>query len=117
MVPDYKKKTNRQSWSTEAMNNAVQAVISGQFGCFKASNQFDVPLSTLERYVKNRKENPDYKIDKTAGKFKTVFTEEHELELVNYLKTMEARLFGLTMKDLRSLAYQLAVRNGIGHRF
>lgn len=117
MVRDYKKKTNRQSWSTEAMNNAVEAVISGQSGCLKASNQFDVPQSTLERYVKKRKENPDYKIDKTAGKFKNVFTEEQELELVNYLKTMEARLFGLTMKDLRSLAYQLAVRNGIGHRF
>lgn len=117
MVRDYKKKTNRQSWSTEAMNNAVEAVISGQCGCLKASNQFDVPQSTLERYVKKRKENPDYKIDKTAGKFKNVFTEEQELELVNYLKTMEARLFGLTMKDLRSLAYQLAVRNGISHRF
>ena len=114
MVRVYKKKTNRQSWSTEAMNNAVDAVISGRCGCLKASNQFDVPQTTLERYVKKKKENPEYQIDKTAGKFQT---QEQELELVNYLKTMEARLFGLTMKDLRTLAYQLAERNGIAHRF
>ena len=36
---------------------------------------------------------------------------------MTYLKTMESRLFGLTMKDLRTLAYQLAQRNGIAHRF
>ncbi|KAK9739010.1 Tc5 transposase DNA-binding domain [Popillia japonica] len=67
--------------------------------------------------LKKIRKNPDYNIDKRAGKFKNVFTEEQELELVSYLKTMEARLFGLTMKDLRSLAYQLAVGNGISNRF
>ncbi|XP_022905456.1 uncharacterized protein [Onthophagus taurus] len=30
---------------------------------------------------------------------------------------MEARLFGLTIKELRHFAYQLAVRNGIGNKF
>lgn len=30
---------------------------------------------------------------------------------------MEATLFGLTMKDLRELAYELSERNDIGHRF
>lgn len=30
---------------------------------------------------------------------------------------MESRLFGLTSKDLRSLAFQLAERNGLNHRF
>lgn len=70
MVRNYKKKTNRQSWSTEAMNSAIEAVIFGQSGYLKASNQFDVPQSTLERYVKKRRENPDYNTDKTAGKFK-----------------------------------------------
>ncbi|XP_071056456.1 uncharacterized protein [Onthophagus taurus] len=99
------------------MNNAVEAVITGQSGYLKASNQFHVPQSTLERYVKKRKENPDYKIDKMAGKFKNIFTAEQELEIVNYLKSMEARLFGLTIKELRHLAYQLAVRNGIGNKF
>lgn len=46
-----------------------------------------------------------------------MFTEEQELELVEYIKTMEARLFGLTSLELRSLAYQLAVKNNISHTF
>lgn len=117
MVRVYERKTNRQSWSIESMSNAVEAVISGQLGYLKASVQFNVPQTTLERYVKKKRENPEHCINKTAGKFQAVFTQEQEHELVNYLKTMEARLFGLTMKDLRTLAYQLAVRNGIGHRF
>jgi hypothetical protein len=46
-----------------------------------------------------------------------VFTQEQEVELVEYIKTMEARLFGLTSLELRSLAYQLAVKNNISHTF
>jgi len=46
-----------------------------------------------------------------------VFTKEQEVELVEYIKTMEARLFGLTSLELRSLAYQLAVKNNISHTF
>jgi len=45
------------------------------------------------------------------GSFKTVFNEEQESELVDYIKTMEARLFGLTTKELRLLANQLAKKN------
>ena len=56
-------------------------------------------------------------IDITAGKFQAVFTQEQEFELVTYLKTMESRLFGLTLNDLRALAYQLAERNDIAHRY
>ena len=52
MVRNYKNKTNRQAWSTKAMNDAIEAVISGQCGCKKASNLFHVLKSTLERYVK-----------------------------------------------------------------
>jgi transposase-like protein len=48
----YFKKTNRQSWSTEQMEQALQAVVSCQLGYAKASRQFNVPQTTLERYVK-----------------------------------------------------------------
>ncbi|KAK2719129.1 hypothetical protein QYM36_004830 [Artemia franciscana] len=95
------------------MNNAVDSVISGRCSCLKASDEFEVPQTTLER----KKKNPEYLIDETAGKFQAVFVQEQELELETYLKTMEVRLFGRTMKVLRTLAYQLSQRNGIDHRF
>jgi hypothetical protein len=46
-----------------------------------------------------------------------VFTQEQEIQLVEYIKTMEARLIDLTSVKLRSLAYQLAVKNNISHTF
>lgn len=117
MVRTYVRTTERQKWDENAMNMAVEAVLSSQMGLLKAATQYNVPRSSLERYVKKSKDNPDYKIDKSDGKFKNVFTPEQEEELVSYLKMMESRLFGLTMKELRSLAYDLAEKNGLSHRF
>lgn len=70
MVRDYKRKTDRQSWSYESMNNAVDAVISGQFGYKKSSQQFNVPQSTLERYVKKRKKTLTIKLINQQENFK-----------------------------------------------
>lgn len=118
MVRNYVRKTNRQNWSTESMNEAVLSVVSGRIGFKKAAQQFGVPQTTLERYVQKKKKNEkDFKIDKTEGKFKSVFSTEQELELEKYLKDMEMRLFGLTMTDFRRLAYELAVKNNCAHRF
>lgn len=117
MVRVYVRKTVRQKWDVNAMEMAVEAMLSSEMGFLKASVQFNVPKSTLERYVKKAKNNLDYKVDKSDGKYKNVFTSEEEDELVSYLKTMESRLFGLTMKDLRSLAYQLAEKNCLPHKF
>nr|CAH7753502.1 unnamed protein product [Callosobruchus chinensis] len=57
------------------------------------------------------------RIKKKLGRFQTVFSEGQEAQLVQYLKTMEARSFGLTPYDLRHLAFRLAEMNGIKHSF
>lgn len=117
MVRNYKKKTTRQEWSELSMQEAVNSVINGAMGYKKAAVQFNVPQTTLERYVKKKRENPNYTICKTMGRFVRVFTPEQEAELVDYLTTMEARLFGLTCNELRELAYELACRNNLSHPF
>ena len=43
--------------------------------------------------------------------------ERVEERLVAYLKEMERAFFGLSTKDVRRLAYDLAAREGIQHRF
>lgn len=117
MVRTYKRKTSRQSWSTDAMNQAIDAVVRGEMGYVVASNRFDAPSSTLERYVQKRRKNPEAVVDKTSGKYHTVFTAEQEMELVTYLKDMQKQLFGMTMKEFRRLAYQLAEKNNCSHNF
>ncbi|KAK4871580.1 hypothetical protein RN001_015704 [Aquatica leii] len=99
------------------MNQAVDAVVSREMGYVAASNRFEVPSSTLERYVKKRQQNPEAVVDKTSGKYHIVFTAEQEIELVTYLKDMHRQLFGMTMKEFRRLAYQLAEKNNCSHNF
>lgn len=51
------------------------------------------------------------------GKYKCIFSEEQEVELVEYVQHMESRLFGLTTTELRRLAFQLAEKNQLPHNF
>jgi len=46
-----------------------------------------------------------------------VFNDSQELELVEYVQQMEGRLLGLTMMDLRKLAFDLAEKNKKDHNF
>lgn len=55
MASNYKRKTNRQSWSEESMHLAIQEVINGNMGYFKASKAYSVPQTTLENRVKKAK--------------------------------------------------------------
>lgn len=55
MVRTYKRKTERQGWTNESMQNAIEAVISGAMGYQKAADSFGVPRSTLVDRVKKQK--------------------------------------------------------------
>ena len=46
-----------------------------------------------------------------------VFSDEMENELEQYILRMEEIFFGLSLLDLRRLAYDLAERNAIRHPF
>eukprot|EP00116_Pleurobrachia_bachei_P003044 sb/3463306/ len=110
------RKTTRQSWTVENMSLAIQAVKSGQHGYLAAANKYGVPRSTLERRVKDRNKIATG-TKKMLGNSLSVLPPDLELKLVDYVKTMEERLFGLTANDLRRLAYQLAERNNLTHMF
>jgi hypothetical protein len=137
MVRTYKKKTNRGEWNPESMKNAIDAVMMGEMGYKKAAESFQVPQSTLERRVKQTREqgkktddvltvgpsgtiypqNSNPILVKNLGPITTVFTAEEENLLIDYLFKMEERLFGLTSYDLRILAFQWAEKLGKKHTF
>lgn len=103
--------------STISMDKAVKTVINKSMGCKNAAMQFNVSQTTLERYVKKRIKASDSVLQKKIGRFSCIFNGDQEAELVQYLTKMEAQLFGLTIDDLRDLAFQLAKRNKIPHSF
>lgn len=51
------------------------------------------------------------------GSIKPVFTIEQEKDLVKHILKMEEVLYGLTIKDVRSLAFQLAESNKLPNNF
>lgn len=75
MVRDYKRTTDRGSWSKESMREAVKAVLDGKMGYCKAAKQFGLPQTTLERKVKAARsvlnvtsdENYEYMIKWASG--------------------------------------------------
>ncbi|KAF2879320.1 hypothetical protein ILUMI_26831 [Ignelater luminosus] len=81
-----------------------------------AANQFQVPQTTLERYARKKRADSDYVVVKPLGRFTSVFSKNQEEVVVANLHKVEAQLFGLTIKALRTLAFQLAGRN-VSHPF
>ena len=108
-------KRTLKSWDQEAMIRAVTAVRNKEMGLNKAEKLFNVPKTSLRRYVKMDKPAEEA-IRTTLGR-KPVFSPAMEAELVDYLVMMENKYFGLTRQDVKMLAFQLAKRNGIKNNF
>lgn len=103
---------NRAPNCPERVELAVDLVIKDSFTLRKASERTGVPFQTLARYIKKYKENKgavDFKPTYKA----TVLDEKMEVEMFEYLKLSSKMNYGLTMKDARTLAYDLAKANGL----
>ena len=77
---------------------------------------FGVPQATLRRRVEGGKNKLFKGCQKGLGRFQTTFDANTE-ELLDHIKLLESRGFGLTPIDVRKLAFQLAEKNGVEHRF
>jgi hypothetical protein len=109
MVRNYVRKTDRQSWSTKKMAEAILAVSNGT-SINVASTKFNIPRATLQRRVHLKSSI------KTLG-CKTIFTNEQEKDIVRYIFNLQVRHFGITILELRRLAFDLANLNKIKNSF
>jgi hypothetical protein len=95
------------------MREAVENVQQKKMGWKLASKTFNVPSTTLRRRVRR---NMGYEKG-DLGECRPTFSKEIEDEIVSHIKNMETRFLGLTTTDVKSLAYQVAERNHIPHKF
>ena len=72
-------------------------------GSYKASRDFNVPQTTLERYVKDRQKSSSVTVKTKLGR-KQVLPCEAENDLAEHCLFMERKFFGLTMADIMRLA-------------
>ena len=100
------KKSERQVTPHATMSAAVRRVVDGE-SLRIISREFEIPRSTLSRYVSV------YKQDETAileANFKKaqIFSDEQEQTFVDYLIKTSDMFYGLTITGTRQLAYMLA---------
>lgn len=89
------------------MQKAIDAVENKRMGWLLASKTYGVPQATLRRHALrlNKTLEPN---SKGLGRFKLTFPLDVERQLVEHLKLLETRLFGLTRKEVQEIAFQLA---------
>ena len=103
--------SERQVTPHATMSAAVRRVVDGE-SLRIISREFEIPRSTLSRYVSV------YKQDETAileANFKKaqIFSDEQEQTFVDYLIKTSDMFYGLTITGTRQLAYMVAKTNHI----
>lgn len=113
MVRCYKSVGKKKQWSSTNLLAAVEAVNRLGSSKNRAAIEYGIPRQTLNRYLKL----PEQERREMAIPVNTVFSRQQEEELLQYLLDMDKRLYGLTLRELRSVAFQLAERNHITNPF
>nr|CAH7741866.1 unnamed protein product [Callosobruchus chinensis] len=109
------KGVQQHKWIENNMLQAVKAVRNKSMGYLMASKTFNVPRATLFRYCQNNGDSLTLNNQRLGRK--PVLSEELEKKLVEYLIMMDKKYVGLTRRDVRSVAYQLAKQNNIPNSF
>ncbi|KAI4468483.1 tc5 transposase dna-binding domain [Holotrichia oblita] len=108
--------TKRKKWDAVMMMRAVKAVRNREMGYKKAAKYFEVPKGTLERYVKNSEKTVESLVNVRMGRKPTLPQHLEDL-LVKYCVEMDSRFYGLRRRDIKKMAFQLAIKNGLNHPF
>ncbi|CAK1587176.1 unnamed protein product [Parnassius mnemosyne] len=78
-----------------------------------AAKTSKIPYPTLRRYVKKKREHGDNISLEQRYDINKAFTEEHEQILLQYYNDCALMFYGLTIKECRKVAYEIAKVNGI----
>ncbi|XP_047134205.1 uncharacterized protein LOC105850413 isoform X1 [Hydra vulgaris] len=113
IMPRSKELKKRTPINVNDLTNAIKMIKDKKFTTFGASKHFGLPRTTLRRHLKHCLE-----IGKDVSKLhenlavNQVFDLTAEQSLVDYIKDAAHLQFGLTLKDVKILAYQFAKVNG-----
>lgn len=110
----YKKHTDRGTFSRETMLEAVRVVIDNNAKIKPTAREFGLNYKTLGRYVAVKRSGGS--LDNASFGYTTprkVFSDQLEQELVNYAIKASKIFYGLTITDMRQLAYEYAKANEV----
>lgn len=102
-------------WTPEEMSLAIAAYRNGDLGFNECCRQYNIPKPTLKRHLDSRNVRANEET-KSFGRT-TTLSPEIESELTKHILLLESCMFGLTMSEVRRLAYNIAESNQIPHNF
>jgi len=97
------------------MCGAIKFVINGDTGYLRTSKYLSVPRGTLEKYVKDTSRSPEELVNVHLGR--SVLPSELENKLLEDCIIMDQGYYGLRRQDIKRMAFQLAIRNGLKYSF
>ena len=114
MVRSYKRKTGRASTPADIMLRAAKRVKCEHNSIRRVARDFGVPFRTLARYCKKITDEQLKGEDETTLRIgyaahRQVLSDGQEKELSTYLKQAADIYYGLSVKEVKKLAYQCAV--------
>ena len=113
MVRKYKRKSTRGSYGEDSLQNALHAVRNGM-NIAQASLQYGIPSRTIRRHRDRAVQRPG---TLKLGPVETVLPRDIEQQLAREIQLMERRMYAITTIDVRRLAYELAERQHVRHKF
>ena len=111
--PGYKRSSGRCRYGQQAFSDAMDAIVGGA-SLKSVSREFGISRATLRRHRDMKVEKPG---TLRLGRIRPTLSAMFEEQLVCHILDMQARFFGLSGDNVRQLAYQLAIKNGIEHPF
>ena len=105
-----KRTTEKAKWTEESLKEAINAVLNGN-SVKSTAKKYSIPRSTLrDRLKTNITDKP------TLGR-KPLFTAQQEKEIAEHVLLLSKLFFGISIIELRRLAFELAEANGLPHTF
>lgn len=106
MTRTYKRKSEKGQTAPEVMQRAVNLVVEEDRTVRSVAKEYDICHVTLGSYVKKYRNGETLVIGYKRNR--QVFNDDQEVQLENYIRHSANIYFGLTPKELRSLAYEWA---------
>jgi len=99
------------------MKRAIQDVLDREMSERAAAKSYEVPRTSLQDRVKAVKQGQNVILKPLLGRFQQIFTPEYERQLCQHVIDLDNRLMPLTRSEFLRLAYDLAEKSNIDHRF
>lgn len=110
-MPRSKDGIKRKRIEKNQIEAAIKCIQKKEMTIGEAAKHYEMKKPTLIYHLHKLRESNNTEFKYSPKKPKKVFTDEEELLLVQYLKSAANMHYGLTLKQVRVLAYEYAVHN------